>query len=336
MITKFKKEGFWISVASKTLARIFRYLNLRQRFMIVPYQVSPMGATAVSYASGSYSDFSICLQGPCADPQKVTDWIDSSLNLFPGVKIFYGTNSHFHHASPQVEIIRLAPPEKMGYGFNNQRQCVIACLTAAKRLDIEFSVKVRDDLSPFAPEALRYLSALSKINTSFHRRRIVVSSIHSRVNIPFHLCDFVHFGRTEELLRLWSGTPYQDFEISKEDFRKYYVGKTSVFHGNERRLRGHVELGLSAAKLFLDRTKVASYTEAYAMWQELVVNHLAFCNLDDLGVVFDKYDLTPRLHRSFDKAVNHQLSTDLWLAILEDSCAAGHRMEPKVSEDARY
>jgi hypothetical protein len=309
-------------ITSKIVNWIIKKLKPNGRLVMVFYNRDVSHKFESRYADQNYSDFAICLQGPCADPEFVDRSLAFYHDAFPGVEVFYGTNGNYD--SDLAKVFHLPDPNHGGYGnFNNQRQCTIIALKQAFLAKKKFALKMRDDLLIRNPNSLRYLEALSSFHTKGKTKRVLISSLHSRFHIPFHLCDFAQFGETRHLLGIWNATTYQDYTLNKKEYVDLMYKNTPIYDSEAKVVRPHVELGFGALRYFLKKSPSKQFEQAWKEWMGLFYRNIGFFDLDDIGVIVDKYDSTLRFHRDIEETIYHQATTEIWLSILASRMATG-------------
>ncbi len=300
-------------VLSKSVWKIQRTFDTSVRVMLHFYPVK----NSSHFVAHHSSQLAICVQGPCLDPHQVEENLATYKNRFPSAYIVYAT-SNPNFATKSADVIHLDEPSVKGYGnFNNQRQCCIAALSAASKRGCDSALKVRDDIDVLLPEAISYLDCLARVFPNrYGKPRVFFSSLHSRLHIPFHVCDFVQYGRTQDLLEVWGNTRFQEYQVDRRTYVLEHYQNTDRYLLNNVELRPHVELGLAAAYCFLGSRPCKRSAVDKAWWQ-LISDHIGFFDLEDLGIFCDRHTATLYFERSLENPTYFQIRTALWMSLLE-------------------
>lgn len=309
-------------ILSKVSRFILSLVKADIRFLYTFYKVRPTKANNEKYCAGDHKNYALCIQGPCANPKFVSQAIDFYLRAFPGISIYYATNADFQHNGINVKIV--PKPSHTGYGnFNNQRQCTISCLEAASLGGNKFTLKIRDDLLIRNRNVFYYLMMLSKTQTSSDNARVLFSSLHTRIHFPFHLCDFMQFGKTTDLLAIWRGTRYAPYDLDKKTYVLDHVRNTKIYDPRSKCVVPHVDLGFSTLSHCTSKSPSDNYEKAWQDWMNLFEDHIGVFNLEDIGVMFDKYDTTLKCHRDLENTLYHSVTTDVWMGLVYSRMQTG-------------
>lgn len=238
-------------------------------------------------SSNNYSKIAICVHGPCADKERVLSLLQRLRKMFPQAHIVYRTSRFLEVDSFDVE--RVEPPEVVGFGyFNNVVKQLLGCLYSAVEHGCEYSLKVRDDLEIRNPDALDYLCSLARdYPGADDKARIWFSHLHSRINIPFHVCDFVLFGRTEDLIGLYESVSLHEYSVSKKEYEQFFYGKRKLFD-IENISSPHLSIGIGAYRYLCGKAVSHNYEVAWREWNDFVCENVGFFNLYDIGIYFDR------------------------------------------------
>lgn len=109
--------------------------------------------------------------------------------------------------------------EKIGH-INNQILSSRIGINYLYNNRIEYAMKIRSDLRIYRKDFIPYLLNIDKLYKTNDNKVISVAFSNSLYNVPFHLSDFIWFGRTDELKRMYS------IKIRTEDelkFIQHYV-----------------------------------------------------------------------------------------------------------------
>ena len=115
------------------------------------------------------------------------------------------------------EVLLLDPPELPGVQHKNyQIRSAVEGMTACRKAGVERVLLTRTDLFLFAPDLLRTLDSYREnFPTNAVQKygmdgRIVIGDTYIRKYIPYHPSDLVQYGALEDLLLMWSASPYDD------------------------------------------------------------------------------------------------------------------------------
>ena len=164
-----------------------------------------------------FADYAIILQGPVRTEDDFTlDTVRYYKRCYPGVKVIVSTWAGSDEKA-RSEILGVGgilvesqKPDKPGSGnVNMQLTSSLAGMEKAKALGCKYAMKTRTDQRVCANDVLRYFVNLQEMFPSndpniIAERLVFISCGLSYRYLPFHLCDFVVFGVTDEMIKLYS------------------------------------------------------------------------------------------------------------------------------------
>jgi len=270
----------------------------------------------ISFRNRDFSKFAICLQGPCAKPEKVTQLIDFFFQNYPGVKIFYNTTGVFYHQKAEVKTIN--HPKNFGFGYFNSIVIHLKdMLENAQQLNCLYALKIRDDLSVTDPDALDYLHSLIENFKGSNGQRIFFSHLHSRLHIPFHVCDFMIFGTVKDLLGMIKAIKLHDKTITKQEWLSELKGKIKISDLQKSTHNPHVSFGRAAFEFFSGRQISKEYHANWLDWQNLIREDIGFFNLHDVGVFYDRDESILFYPSHPYDSLFEQITTKKWLTLMQ-------------------
>ena len=171
------------------------------------------------------------IQGPNldTDENKITSNLILSIrNFFPDSTIIFSTweNETIHKLPNLDKIVFNSDPGGILYHkelniLNNVNRQIVSTLNGLLGVETEYAIKVRSDLvfkSNVIVNNLKYLG-LSGGDQNFKllSNHVVVSNQTSvdprkRLAYPFHLCDWIYCGKTQDLINIW------DIPLMPEDW----------------------------------------------------------------------------------------------------------------------
>lgn len=188
-----------------------------------------------------YADVGIVLQGPVCNEDNFTfETIRLMRHLYPDIQIVLSTYVGEVKDKRIIENLQCdllenesMPSENKGQGekigyINNQIFSSIEGIKHLQRKGVKYILKMRSDFRLYKTDVIPYFLNLMKLfpmqdadGYSLNERLINVACSNTLYYFPFHMCDFVWFGRTEDVLNLYS-TPFRT-----EEELKYIRNRTS-------------------------------------------------------------------------------------------------------------
>lgn len=188
--------------------------------------------------SRRFSEFAIILQGPIQTEDNFTiNTVRLYKKCYPGASIivstWMGTDKKIKDELQKIGaiLIESRAPAFAGPGhINMQLVSSLAGMEKVKTLGCKYAVKTRTDQRIYANDMLQYYRNLLEIfpsdDAEVVSKRIIYTSYGTSYRyLPFNLCDFVVFGETEELIKLYS----IPFDNHPDDYHKRIAKETKPF-----------------------------------------------------------------------------------------------------------
>jgi hypothetical protein len=169
----------------------------------------------------SNEELSFIVQGEVTELTKKTT--ESIRNFFPGSKIIISTwqNSDVNNLDFDDLILSKDPggiKAKVNGGTVNLLRQIISTLTGLKNCKTDYAIKIRSDMAFFGNNLLHHYSKFKNFQRSkghFISRVMILENGTLNPNnlyeMPFHFGDWFYFGKTKDLLKIFS------INFSKED-----------------------------------------------------------------------------------------------------------------------
>ena len=216
-----KIQGFAISAFRKdnlnaTMLSFCKAAETKSTY--VSYQIKPKDTTEIPILSGleqSHS-FAIVLQGPiCIKDEMTYNTVRFYKQTYPYANIIIST--WVDEAEENVKrlaelgtiIVRNEKPSNNGFwNVNYQIVSSLAGIKKAQELGCEFAVKTRTDqrvCKPFIFDTMLSSTQLFPSVSEKQRSRIAtLDGFGCGMFFPYHTCDFLYLGYTEDLIQLFS------------------------------------------------------------------------------------------------------------------------------------
>ena len=168
-------------------------------------------------------DISAVIQGPVSDITK--SCIKSIRKFLPEATIIISTDSKsdIRNLDYDKAVINQDVGAKYmtfveGDKPNNINRQIVSTLNGIKKSKTKYTLKIRSDFILTGDDFLRYFDSYNKFNISeqFFEKRILACTLFTRkprkpkiiktkdIGFPYHLSDFVQFGLTKDLYKLWN------------------------------------------------------------------------------------------------------------------------------------
>lgn len=185
-----------------------------------------------------------------------------------------------------IVVLSKLPDHCGNLNINYQAVNTLAGVKKAKEEGIEFVCKTRTDQRIYHPDAMQYLCDLVKTfpvnNEDFiqeQRGRIVALCMpYGDMFYPYCLADFLYFGYTEDIEKLFSIEPDQ------RPKGKHGKGKTRKQIA-EKMMAPEIQF----LRDFIERMGGNNECTVKAYWQ-FVKNHMITINRDEIGMYWPKYE----------------------------------------------
>lgn len=188
---------------------------------------------------GRFAGYAIVLQGPiCTEDHFTVDTVKYYKRCYPGASIIVSTwTGSDPKAKKEIEEIgafwvESAVPKNPGaWNINMQLTSSLAGVKKAKNMGSKYTMKTRTDQRMCSNDVLAYFRNLqitfpSADPQTLPERLVFISGAQTFRYLPFHICDFVAFGQTEELLKLY-GIKNDE---RPSDFRKLNTDEVNRFN----------------------------------------------------------------------------------------------------------
>ena len=195
------------------------YTNLSKEW-IIQYTKLPKNVEKIPVEwqnDGRFTGYAIIMQGPVSTKENFTvETVKYYKRCYPGVTVIVSTwTGSDMTAKAEAEKlgaiwIENKPPEVRGAGnINMQLDSSLAGMKKAKSLGCQYAMKTRTDQRIYANDVLQYFRNLQEMFPSgdsniMPQRLVYISRAASYRYIPFSLVDFVVFGETDEMVKLYS------------------------------------------------------------------------------------------------------------------------------------
>lgn len=208
----------------------------------IQYTTLPKKAEKIKdeqFETGLFKDHAIILQGPIREEENFTlETVKLYIRCFPGVHVIIST---WEGVNDEIKndilnaggiLVESRKPNASGAGnINMQLTSSLAGVKKAEEIGCKYSVKTRTDQRIYSNDFLQYFSNLVKLfpssNTDTVRERIVYISFGKSFRyLPFNLCDFISYGATSELLKLYGVRQ----DERKADFHKQFEDDERSFN----------------------------------------------------------------------------------------------------------
>ncbi len=164
-----------------------------------------------------FADCAIILQGPVRTEDSFTlDTVRYYKRCYPGAKVIVSTWTGADEKTRSEVLgsggiwVENQKPDNSGSGnVNLQLVSSLAGVKKAKALGCKYTMKTRTDQRAYAKDVLKYFKNLQEVFPSndpgaIAKRLVFISCGLSYRYLPFHLCDFLVFGTTDEMVKLYS------------------------------------------------------------------------------------------------------------------------------------
>lgn len=266
------------------------------------YYIKPKDTVEIPILDGlnqSHS-FAIILQGPvCTKDNMTLNSIRFYKKAYPYATIIVSTWSD----ESEEEINRLAKqgaivvksekPSNAGVlNINYQLVNSLAGVKKAKELGCKFAVKTRSDqriCKPYIFDSMLSTLQLFPGGDNQKGRVVVLGECGGGMFIPFHSCDFLYLGYTDDLVCLFSAPLDQRHDA--EDWRKI-AGSLTRCQNYEKMIAPEIYI-LKHYCIDVLKIKCEGTVESY--WY-VVKNYLICYGMKDIDLMWNKYDLLCNLN----------------------------------------
>lgn len=266
-------------------------------------QIKPKDTTEIPILSGleqSHS-FAIVMQGPvCIHDDMTYNTVKFYKQTYPHAAIIVSTwndepTENIARLTEQGAIIvRSEKPVHNGLmNVNYQLTNSLAGVKKAKELGCEFAVKTRTDqriCKPFIFDAmLSSINMFPSISEKQRGRVVTLSNCHGGMFIPYHICDFLYLGHTEDLIRLFS-SPLDQRKIDSRSRRD--IGLKTRRECSAQMLDPEVYI---MKHYCMDVLGLCCEATVESYWH-VVKNYLICYSMKDVDLMWNKYDRLSNLN----------------------------------------
>lgn len=295
----FRIQGLILKISGRDLNLLMTSVckAVETRKVFVSYQIKPKDTTEIPILKGlnqSHS-FAIILQGPiCVKDNMTFNTICFYKEVYPNAVIIVSTwdDESEEYMDRLVRlgatVVRNSKPEKSGVlNVNYQLVSSLAGVKKAQEMGCEFAVKTRTDqrvCKPFIFDSM--ISAINLFpNTSDKQKgRVVALGVCSGgMFIPYHTCDFLYLGYTEDLVQLFSVS--LDYRTCNEELRRRFNISTRC-QVSRQMLPPEIYILKRYCRDILD----ISCEDTVKSYWEIVKNNLICYGMNDIDLTWSKYD----------------------------------------------
>lgn len=295
-----------------------------------------------------YKNVGIVFQGPVMKENNFTlETIKMLRNWYPDITIILSTWENeltddnryelkklncFFIESKQMNEENKGPNEKIGH-LNNQILSSKLGMDYLTECGIEYAMKIRSDLRIYKKDFVPYLLNLLKVYDRADYQLINVAFSNSMYNVPFHLSDFIWFGRMEEMREMYSIKYRDDNDLHKivefvksDEFLKYKKTFADI-RTNKFTLDSYwynaIELPIDFMTLYHEEIylpynywllkKNENYCNFLSEYYEFLT-HVIVVDDQDLSVYWSK-NLYSVVQHNYSKMLDERLTHSKWLEI---------------------
>ena len=253
--------------------------------------------------NSEHPEVAIVMQGPL-DRQKdfTMNTLEIYRHLFPRAVLILSTwtsekSKHLEKIADLGVHIILTEPLEGSQTTNLMRQIATtqAGIRHAKKLGVQFVLKVRTDQRFYSPEALKYfhdvLNQFPIETTSRAKGRVLFASRNSFVERPLSASDFLQFGHVEDIEALWNAP--LDYQFEGE-----LVPEQLILGAYLR------SLGWKDQDLF-----------SHEVWMRTMRDLLVFIDTEPLDFIWHKYSQREYMWRRYGDSERREVTFAFWLSL---------------------
>lgn len=294
------------------------------------------------------SDVAIVIQGPIITDDNFTiNSIEIFTYLFPKAKIIMSTwkNQDFDikdkFIQKNVYLIENEPPSNVGtLNVNLQIVSSLAGVKQAEKLGCKYVLKIRSDQRITKPSSLKYMInslMMFKIdnNSVLNSRLIFLGDLtNTYTNLAFHISDFIVFGNTKDVIKLYDIPLDLRSYAFKEDVLNKYKLQYDYIWNNESdtsliEMPEYLNYNYFIDQLmspeqyiiyeFIKKNLTLEHNDNYLyLYKELLKRYVIILDHDDLGLYwfkkFFKY-MNLNIYQRGNRygKLNHRMWLDLYI-----------------------
>lgn len=297
MVIKFI-DSIYVALTKRHIQGTIKIVSqaLETKTEYVSYQIMPKDTSVIPILDGlnQPQSFAIVMQGPlCKKDNMTVNSIRFYKKTYPSAKIIVST---WNDESEEdiSEVIKLGatvvqsekPPFSGIMNVNYQLKSSLAGVKKAKEMGCEFAVKTRTDQRMCKPFIFDSMISAIKLFPSGNgqRGRIVTLGVcGGGMFIPYHTCDFLYLGYTEDLLNVFSAP--LDCRDSNEMQHNKTLNKTRR-ENSEFMYPPEIYILKHYCKEFLKLSGDDTVKEHWSVTK----NHLICYGMNDVELMWNKYD----------------------------------------------
>lgn len=255
--------------------------------------------------SGDISDVCVLLQGPIKLENSFTlETVKYYIKMYPKCSIVVSTwETEDAAALNELEqngaiVLKNKKPQKTGLGnINFQLISTKAGIQFAEKIGAKYVLKTRTDQRIGKNNFLEYMESLEtlfEVNNDYlnlgQKQRIIVhqGSTGGNMFIPYFISDFLYFGRTEDIKRLFSIELDEKISMSYQE-RSAWIEKLS---GNVSVMDYYEKTApeIKIIKTYIEKFSNKEVNNNVRDYWEFVKNYLICISWDDIGLFWYKYN----------------------------------------------
>lgn len=284
-------SGNEISETAKTVCRA-----LENKTEYVSYQIMPKDPSVIPILDGlnQSQSFAIVMQGPlCKKDNMTVNSIRFYKKTYPLAKIIVSTwNDEAEEdireaAGLGAIVVQSEKPSNSGImNVNYQLTSSLAGVKKAKELGCEFAVKTRTDqriCKPFIFDAMISAIKLFPCAGGQKGRLVTLGVCSGGMFIPYHTCDFLYLGYTDDLINVFSAPlDHRDSKtmLPNQILRKTRKENSAMMYPPEIYIMKHY---------CKDILKLSGADTVEEHWN-VTKNYLICYGMKDVDLVWNKYD----------------------------------------------
>lgn len=264
--------------------------------LYVSYQIKPKDTAQIPVLTGlkQSESFAIVLQGPiCTKDDMTINTVRFYQKVYPYARIIVSTwNDEAQETLRALEdlgtiVVRSEKPQSSGFmNVNYQLVNSLAGIRKAKDLGCEFAVKTRTDqriCKPFIFDTMLSTIRLCPSEGPQKGRMVVLGVCGGGMFIPYHTCDFLYLGYTDDLLRVFSAP----FDLRADDVELHKkIGSMTRRQLSEQELPPEIYIMKHYCS---DHLGIDCSDTLEAYWR-VVKNNLICFGMKDVDLMWNKYD----------------------------------------------
>ena len=269
---------------------------LENKSEYVSYQIMPKDTSVIPILDGldQSESFAIVMQGPlCKKDNMTVNSIKFYKKAYPSAKIIVSTwkdeaeEDITEIAGLGAVIVQSEKPSSRGVmNVNYQLASSLAGVNKAKELGCEFAVKTRTDqriCKPFIFDTMISAIKLFPSGEGQKGRLVTLGVCSGGMFIPYHTCDFLYLGYTDDLINVFSASfDYRDYKKIPHDSNL----DKSRRENSEKMYPPEIYIMKHYCKDYL---KLSGEDTVKEYWN-VTKNFLICYGMNDVDLMWNKYD----------------------------------------------